>query len=213
MAPEECPSGSPVACPQRDDLPLAYLRCHHIPKGVSLLPACPPTVTTVTCPQTDTRLVHSQRDFPTASISPKGCPQCQPYIMSPKLCVCHHRSPHCWCDHKGMFLMPPCPQRYAPTALECPQRGAPTDVSPLPLLRHVPKWMSPQPAQLCVPRGLHPLPPIQYEVSRGVSPLLVSPHMATPAAVSPQLQTPKTPGAGQTTIRGQGRRGGRAGCK
>lgn len=86
---KRCSSGSPVACPQRDaSAPGMSSKecpwCHHIPKGLSLLPACPPTVTTMTYPQTDTELVYSQRDVPTASMSPKGRPQCQPHMMCPK---------------------------------------------------------------------------------------------------------------------------------
>lgn len=119
--------------------------CHHIPKRLSLLPACPPTVTTVTCAQRTHSWCVPRGVFPLPA-----CPQNDVSATT----MSRNRSPHCWCDHKGMSLLPPCPQMYAPTSLECPQRGAPTDVSALPPLRHVPKVMSPH--LCCVPRGPHP---------------------------------------------------------
>lgn len=64
--------------------------CHRILKRLSLLPACPPTVTTVTC----TPGTHSWC-VPIASLSPMSAPRHVP---------------------KMMCLPPPCPKTEVPTA-------------------------------------------------------------------------------------------------
>lgn len=173
--------------------------CHHTLKGISLLPASTPSH----CPHCDMPpnghiprcvLGGSQRDVPAASMSPMSAP---------------HRVP------KMMCLPPPCPKTEVPTAGVAPRgclccHHVPKGVHPLPwsvlegvpaLLWRVPKGMCLQPALLCVPRGLHPPPaiPCVLGVSRRVSPVLLCPQIATPAA--------SVPAAGQTTMRGPGRGG------
>lgn len=189
------------------------------PPGRSLLPACPPTVTTVTCPQTDI----PPAGVPRGMFPPPACPQRDVPNVSPALCpqndvsattMLQNGSPHCWCDPKGVSLLPPCPQRYVPTSLECPQRGAPTDVPPCHSCGMSTKGcLHSQPCSVS-PEGCAHRRPFQVSLGTG-SPegcphcrrVLTLPHWLP---VSPRLQTPipRPPRAGQTTIRGPGRKGG-----
>lgn len=190
------------------------------PPGRSLLPACPPTVTTVTCPQTD---------IPPAGVLPEGCSHCQhvPRGMSPMSAL--HYVPRMIC------LPPPCPKTEAPTAGVTPRgclccHHVPKGMYPLPwsVLKGVPPPMCPpchscgmstegclhsQPCSVS-PEGCAHRRPFQVSLGTG-SPegcphcwhVLTLPHRLP---VSPRLRTPipKPPRAGQTTIRGPGRKGG-----
>lgn len=191
------------------------------PPGRSLLPACPPTVATVTCPQTD---------IPPAGVLPEGCSHCQhvPRGMSPMSAL--HYVPRMIC------LPPPCPKTEVPTAGVTPRgclccHNVPRGMYPLPwsVLKGVPPPMCPpatpvacpqrdvstaSPArcpQRAAPTAGHSRCPWGQGLQRGVPTAGVSSHCHTgcqcPRGCGPP--SPSPPELARPQLKAQGGKGGR----